>query len=98
MTVVHLYKVGLVKNWLKLLGENRRVVGGDTERDCRTDVAEDGIANRVGHLGDVLVGNGKIKPILPGFGKNDGEAISSEVLELINIEIEWSAVGNVWYV
>ena len=95
MAVVHLDEVGLVEDGLELFGEDRGVVGGNAEGDGGTDVAEDGIADGVGHLGDILVGDGEVEAVFAGFGKNDGEGIGGEVLELVDIEIEGAAVGDV---
>ena len=95
MAVVHLDEIAFVKGRLELLGEDGGVVGGDAEGDGGADVAKDSVTDGVGHLGDVLVGNGEIEAVFAGFGEDDGEGVGGEVLELVNIEIEWAAIGDV---
>ena len=85
----------MVEDGLELFGEDWGVVGGDAEGDGRADVAEDGVADGVGHLGDVLVGDGEIEAVFAGFGENDSEGVGGEVLELVDIEIEGATVGDV---
>ena len=85
----------MVEDGFELLGEDWGVVGGDAERDGRTDVAEDGVADGVGHLGDVLVGDGEIEAVFASFGENDSEGVGGEVLELVDVEVEGAAVGDV---
>lgn len=58
MAVVHLNEIGLIEGGLELLGQNWRIIGGDSERDGSTNVAEDGISDGIGHLGNILVGDG----------------------------------------
>ena len=95
VAVVHLDEVALVKGGLKLLGEDGGIIGGDTEGDGGADVAEDGVADGVGHLGDVLVGNGEVEAVFASFGEDDGEGVGGEVLELVHVEVEGAAVGDI---
>ena len=60
VSVVHLDKVVRVESWLELFYEERSVVGGDAEGNGRADVSEDGVADGISHLGDVLVRNGEV--------------------------------------
>ena len=95
VAVVHLDEVALVKSGLKLLGEDGGIIGGDAEGDGGADVAEDGVADGVGHLGDVLVGNGEIEAVFASLGEDDGERVGGEVLEFVHVEVEGTAVGDV---
>ena len=92
---MHLQQVVCFELRLELLDENRRVVSRHAEAHHGTDVAEHGIADGIAHLRDILVGYGKIETILTSFRQNRREGIGSEVLELVHIEIEWSAVLDV---
>ena len=60
VAIVHLDEVGGFEGGFELFDKEWSVVGGDTERNSGTDVAEDGVADAVGHLGDVLVGDGEV--------------------------------------
>ena len=91
-------KVGALKGGLKLFNEERGVVGRNTERDGGTNVAKDSIADRVSHLGDVLVGYSEVKTVFASFGENDSERIGGEVLKFIHVEVERTAIFNVWNV
>ena len=95
MAVVHLDKIGGVEGGLELFDEERSVVGGDAEGDGGADVAEDGVADGVGHLGGVLVCNSEVETVFAGFGEDDGEGVGGEVLELVDVEIERSPIFNV---
>ena len=95
VTVVHLEKVAGVEGGLELFGKKRGVVGGDAERDSRADVAEDGVADGVGHLGNILVGDGEIEAVFARLTKNNGEGVGGEVLELVNIEVEGATVLDI---
>lgn len=79
-----------------MFDEDRSIISRDAEGDSGANVAEDGIADGIGHLSDVLVGDGKIKTVFTGFGKNDRERIGGKVLELIDIKIEWTAITDIW--
>ena len=96
MTVVHLDEVGGIEDRFKLFDKDWGIVGGNTEWDCGTNVTKNGIADILGHLWDVLVGNGEIETIFAGLGKNNWEGVGREVLELINVEIKWTTLGNIW--
>ena len=80
------------KGWLKLFSEYRGIIGGDAEGDSSTNVAKYGIADSVGHLGGVLIGNGEIEAVFAGLGEDGGEGISGEVLELVYVEIKGAAI------
>ena len=96
MAVVELQEVGGFEGGLELFDENGGVVGRDAEGDGGADVAEDGVADGVGHLGGVLVCDGEIETVFSGLGENDGEGIGGEVLELIDVEIEGATVFYVF--
>ena len=49
-------------------------------------------------MGDILVSDGEVEAVFASLGENDGEGVGGEVLELVNVEVEWTAVfyvGNV---
>ena len=92
VAVGHLDEVGAFEGGLELFDEGRGVIGGDAEGDGGADVAKDGVAHGVGHLGDVLVSDGEVEAVFASLGENDGEGVGGEVLELINVEVERTAV------
>lgn len=77
----------------ELLGENLGVLGTDLEGAEAADVAENGIAGRLVHLRQVLVGNREVQAILAGLGEDRRECFRGVVLEFIDVEIEVGAVG-----
>ena len=95
ITIVHLKQVDCLEVRLELLGKNRRIVSGNSERNHGADVAENRIANRVAHLGNVLVGNGQVKTIFSSLRQNSRKRIGGEVLELVDVKIEWAAVADI---
>ena len=95
VAVVHLDEVAFVKGGFKLLGEDGGIIGGDTEGDGGADVTKDGVADGVSHLGDILVGNGEVEAVFARFGEDDGEGVGGEVLELVHVEVEGTAIGDV---
>ena len=95
VAIAHLEKVRGVKGRLKLFNEDRSVIGGNAERNSCANVAEDGVADRFGHLGGVLVGNCEVKAVFACLGKDNGEGVGGEVLELVDIKIEWATIFNV---
>lgn len=60
----------------------------DAEGDEGADVSKDGISHGGGDLGDVLMTQGEVEPILSGLSQDGGEGLRGEVLELIHEEIE----------
>ena len=92
VAVGHLNEVGAFKGGLELFDEERGVVSGDAEGDGGADVTKDGVAYGVGHLGDVLVGDGEVEAVFASLGENDGKRVGGEVLELVDVEVEWTAV------
>ena len=96
VTVVELDDIRLFESWFELLDKDWRIVGRNAERDGGTDVAKDGVADGISHLGDVLVSHREVKAVLAGLGKNHGEGISGEVLELIYVEVEWTAIVDIF--
>ena len=92
VAVVEIEEILRLKDRFELLGKDRRIVGRDAERNCRTDVAEDGVAYAFGHLRDVLVGDSEVKTVFACLGQNHGKRIGGEVLKLIDIEIKWAAI------
>ena len=95
ITIVHLKQIDCLEVRLELLGENWRIISRNSERNHGADVAENRIANRVAHLGNVLVGNGQIKAIFSSLRQNSRKRIGGEVLELVDVKIEWAAVADV---
>src|SRR5690606_8421403 len=75
--------------------EYRRVVGGDAAGNQRTDGAQYGVSYGLAHLRDVLVGDGEVESILACLRQNSCEAVSCEVLELVNIKIEWPTIFDI---
>ena len=64
----------------------------DTEGNEGADIAKDGFPHGGGELSDVLMAQGEVEPIFPRFGKNGGEALGGEVLELIDEQIKVAAL------
>jgi hypothetical protein len=62
--VVQFGQVDSLKYWFKVTAQDSRVAGADAERHHRTDVSEDSVADDLGHLRDVLVGDGQVEAIL----------------------------------
>ena len=92
---MHLQEIVWFKLRLKLFSEDRAVVGGDAEWNHCTNVAEDGVAHRVLHLADILIRNSKIETVFARFGQNRCKAISGEILELVDIQVERAAIFNI---
>ena len=95
VAVGHLDEVGAFEGRFELFDEERGVVSGDAEADGGADVAKDGIAHGVGHLGYVLVGDGEVEAVFASLAENDGEGVGGEVLELVDIEVEGATVFDV---
>lgn len=85
----------MVKGGFELFREDRGIIGGDAEGDSGTDVTENGVADGVSHLGDVLVGNSEIKTVFASFGEDYSEGIGGKVLELVDVKIEGATVGDI---
>lgn len=73
VAVVHLEEILSLEGGLKLFDENRSVVGGDTEGNGSTNVTKDSVADRFGHLGNVLVGNSKVETVFASLREDHGE-------------------------
>ena len=82
------HKLARVKLLAELAVQVLGVGEPDSESDECADVAEDSIAHGGRELGDVLMAQRKVEPVLPRLGKNGSERLGREVLELIDEEIE----------
>ena len=64
-----------------------------SEGDEGADVAEDCGTDWLGDLFDVLMREGEVEPVFPGFGEDGGKGIGGEILEFIYEQKEVAAVG-----
>src|SRR5690606_9413680 len=69
------------------------ILGADGEAQQVARVAEDGGSYLLRHLGDVLVSQCQVEPVLARLGENLDEARGGEVLELVDVEEEVAPLG-----
>ena len=65
-----------------------RILFVHSKADDAADIAKDGIAQSRRELGGVLVRECETEPVLAGFGEDAGEAVSGEILELVDVQVE----------
>src|SRR3989344_7082471 len=90
--VVDVHEVVLVEHGVELLLQKFRVLGSHPEHDLRTDVAENRIPYIFLQLGDELMGDGQGQPVFARFGQDARNARGSEILELVDIQVEIPAL------
>lgn len=77
-----------------LPGQDHCVLGTGTAGDDRARVAENGRAQAVGELFEVLVPDREGEGVLSCLGQNEREALRGEGLELVGIEMEHAPLGR----
>ncbi len=77
-----------------LPGKHLGVLGAGTAGDDRARVAEDGGAQPVGELVEVLVADYERKRVFARLGQYEGEALGGEGLELVGIKMEHAPLGR----
>src|SRR3989344_3006442 len=90
--IVDVHEVVLVEHGVELLLQKFRVLGSHPEHDLRTDVAENRIPYIFLQLGDELMGDGQGQPVFARFGQDARNARGSEILELVDIQVEIPAL------
>ena len=72
----------------ELAGDQRRVLGTDSEGDEGADVSEDSIPHGRLELAEILVSEDESDPVLPELGEHCGEGECGEGMELVEVEPE----------
>ena len=76
-----------------LFGEDRCVLRAGAAGDDRSDIAENGVAQSVGELVEILVPDRQGERVFARLAEDERKAVGGEGLELVGIEVKGPTLG-----